>query len=81
MKLVDSQGKELPMPSAYDEFSEKAHRNYTGGTKQESQNRKILQDAMEKQGFKGLSTEWWHFDDQAAKTYPILDLPFEAVAG
>ncbi len=79
LTLVDSNGRELPMPSAYDEFSERAHRDYAGGTADESENRRVLQEAMEKEGFVGLSTEWWHFDDKDAKMYPVLDLPFDSV--
>jgi zinc D-Ala-D-Ala dipeptidase len=78
--LVDKEGKELAMPSAYDEFSERAHRNYAGGTDQERANRKTLEDAMQKEGFRGLQSEWWHFDDLEAKNYPVLDLPFSSVA-
>ncbi len=78
--LVDKEGKELPMPSAYDEFSERAHRDYSGGTDEERKNRQILQEAMEKEGFHGLTTEWWHFDDEDAKTYPVLDLSFSEVS-
>ena len=77
--LTDEDGKELEMPSAYDEFSERAHRDYTGGTEEERGNRKILEDAMQTEGFHGITTEWWHFDDVDAKTYPVLDLPFSSV--
>ena len=77
--LVDKEGKELSMPSAYDEFSEKAHAGYAGGTEAERQNRQTLKDAMEAEGFKGISTEWWHFDDIDAKNYPVLDLPLSSV--
>src|SRR3989338_10154916 len=63
LTLVDTDGKELSMPSAYDEFSERAHRDYAGGAEEERQNRKILEDEMSKEGFRGISTEWWHFDD------------------
>ncbi len=77
--LVDSERQELPMPSVYDEFSERAHRNFSGGTEEERNNRATLQEAMEKEGFVGLKTEWWHFDDKDAKSYPILDLPFSGV--
>ncbi len=78
--LVDVDGNELAMPSAYDEFTERAHRNYAGGTEIERKNRQILQDAMEKEGFVGLKTEWWHFDDKDAKSYPVLDLSFADVS-
>jgi D-alanyl-D-alanine dipeptidase len=80
LTLVDIvTGKELPMPSAYDEFSERAHRDYAGGTAQERRNRALLGEAMAKEGFKGLATEWWHFDDADAKKYPVLDLSFDEV--
>ncbi len=78
--LVDADGNELAMPSAYDEFTERAHRNYAGGTDIERKNRQILQDAMEKEGFVGLKSEWWHFDDKDAKSYPVLDLSFADVS-
>lgn len=80
LTLVDRSGAELPMPSAFDEFSERAHRDYSGGTDAERKNRARLEQAMVREGFKGLSTEWWHFDDPDAKTYPVLDLPFSSVA-
>ena len=67
------------MPSAYDEFSERAHADYPGGTEEERLNRKTLREVMESEGFKGISTEWWHFDDKDAKNYPVLDLPFSSV--
>ena len=73
--LVDKNGRELPMPSAYDEFSERAHRDYAGGTPEQTQNRAILEQAMQSGGFHGISTEWWHFDDTDAKNYPVLDFP------
>lgn len=78
--LVDAGGRELPMPSAYDEFTERAHRDYAGGSEEERRNRRILQEAMHQHGFKGLRSEWWHFDYKDAKSYPVLDLPFDAVA-
>lgn len=77
--LVDPEGKELAMPSPYDEFSERAHRDHMGGSKAALKNREILQKAMEHDGFHGISTEWWHFDDVDCKKYPILDLPISSI--
>lgn len=79
LTLVDATGRELPMPSAYDEFTERAHRDYAGGTAEERQNRQTLQSAMEKEGFHGISTEWWHFDWKDAKNFQVLDLSFSSV--
>ncbi|MCG3175132.1 MAG: D-alanyl-D-alanine dipeptidase [Candidatus Omnitrophica bacterium] len=79
LTLVDADGRELPMPSAYDEFTERAHRDYAGGSEEERHNRWILEEVMERNGFKGLRSEWWHFDYRDAKSYPVLDVPLEAV--
>ena len=79
LTLVDLRGRELPMPSGYDEFSERAHRDYRGGSEEERKNRQTLEDAMLKEGFHGISTEWWHFDYKNAKDYPVLDLPFSEI--
>lgn len=79
LTLVDAQGQEMPMPSEYDEFSERAYRDYKKADKVAIKNRQMLEDVMAREGFIGLKTEWWHFDDAEAKKYPVLDLPFESV--
>jgi D-alanyl-D-alanine dipeptidase len=70
-------GKEVKMPSGYDEMTERAYANFTGGTPEERTRRQLLKQAMEKQGFTVNPTEWWHFDYQDWKQYPILNLKFE----
>lgn len=77
--LVDLEGNELPMPSVYDEFTERSHVDYMGGGAQARENRRTLQAAMREQGFRALETEWWHFDDPEAQRYRILDVPFEEI--
>jgi D-alanyl-D-alanine dipeptidase len=69
-----SDKKELAMPSGYDEFTEKAHRSYMGGSAEAIQNRRLLERVMQEHGFVGLSTEWWHFDDVNWKNYELLDI-------
>lgn len=78
--LVDLRGRELVMPTRYDEFSERAHRTYQGGAAKQRQHREILQEAMLAEGFTGLMSEWWHFDFQDPRRFPILDIPFEQLA-
>ena len=68
------------MPSAYDEFSERAHRDYMKASPSEIENRSTLEAAMTAEGFHGISTEWWHFDFKDAKKLPVLDLSFDQVA-
>src|ERR1700691_3609602 len=44
-------GKEVDMPSGYDEMTERAYADYSGGTDQQRALRTLLRQAMEKQGF------------------------------
>ena len=44
-------GKEVKMPSGYDEMTKRAYANYAGGTPEERARRALLRHAMEKQGF------------------------------
>jgi D-alanyl-D-alanine dipeptidase len=69
-------GLELPMPSAYDDFSNHASPSYPGGTEEERANRAMLRSAMEKEGFEVNSGEWWHFDYKGWNRYDVLDIPF-----
>jgi len=74
--LVDKNGNELEMPSVFDDFSEKAHRNYETMSPQAAKNCKLLETLMAKHGFKPLPHEWWHFDDVDWRQYDLLDIPF-----
>lgn len=73
--LVDSAGAELPMPTGYDDFSDKAHRGSPAAGPEASRNSLLLEQAMAAQGFIPLSTEWWHFDGPGWQAYEPLDLP------
>lgn len=78
LTLIESKtGQELEMPSGFDDFSAKAHREYETMPSVAARNCKLLETLMEKHGFVGLPTEWWHFDDQDWRAYPILDRSFE----
>lgn len=78
LTLVHSNG-EQPMPSEFDEFSERAALDYAGGSAEARQNREMLQQAMKKRGFVPLQTEWWHFDDPNWQRYPVMDVSFEQI--
>lgn len=73
-------GKLLPMPSEYDEFSEKAWPTYTGGTEEERANRDKLRGLMEAAGFTVNPNEWWHFDFNDWQSYAIYDISFAEAA-
>jgi D-alanyl-D-alanine dipeptidase len=74
-------GAEVEMPSGYDEMSERAAADFRGGSPPARQRRDLLRAAMEAEGFRVLTEEWWHFDYRDWKLYPILDVPFEELAG
>jgi zinc D-Ala-D-Ala dipeptidase len=69
-------GQEIEMPSAYDEFSERAYPTYKGGTAEQRKLRDLLRQAMEAEGFAVNEYEWWHFDYKDWPRYPILNLSF-----
>jgi zinc D-Ala-D-Ala dipeptidase len=68
-------GREIEMPSSYDEFSKRASPNYTGGTAEQRRWRDLLRSSMEAEGFKVDGREWWHFDYKDWKYYPVMDAP------
>jgi zinc D-Ala-D-Ala dipeptidase len=72
-------GREVPMPSAYDEMSPRAYPDYAEGPAEARAARDLLRAAMEREGFTVEPNEWWHFNYNAWKSYPILDIPFSAI--
>lgn len=67
--------EELVMPTAFDDFSTAAHRNYMKCSSEAIHNRALLEEAMTACGFIGLPTEWWHFNWHAAEKFALCDLP------
>jgi D-alanyl-D-alanine dipeptidase len=73
--LVDSSGRDVPMPTDFDSFTPAALLQYQGGNQMVRTNLKLLQKAMAHGGFYGLRTEWWHFCAPDWKKYqPVPDL-------
>ena len=68
-----SDGAELPMPTEFDNFTEKAHRDYMDLPRQVIKNRQLLENVMTQYGFVGLWSEWWHFDIEGWKNFPPLE--------
>ena len=78
--LVQSKtGKELEMPTEFDDFTPLAWRNCDTVPKIAQHNRKLLDVVMTKYGFIGLPHEWWHFDYKGWEKYPSLDINFDEV--
>jgi D-alanyl-D-alanine dipeptidase len=70
-------GRELLMPTGYDDFSIRANSFYKQVPAKATKNRKLLQRVMIKHGFDLYPAEWWHFDFRNWRDYPLLNVPFE----
>jgi D-alanyl-D-alanine dipeptidase len=70
--IVNQAGEAVLLPTAYDDFTEAAHREKALAGERGIEARQ-LEAAMTDAGFVGLSTEWWHFD--APEQYPLSDEP------
>ncbi len=73
--LVDAKGRELQMPTGFDDFTERAHRGAAGIPARAASNSLKLERAMARHGFIPYPYEWWHFDLQGWERHPPLDVP------
>jgi zinc D-Ala-D-Ala dipeptidase len=67
--ILDEHGRELDMGTGFDDLTELSHPRLEEGflatgqlTEQQLANRRLLREAMIDAGFRGINTEWWHFD-------------------
>jgi D-alanyl-D-alanine dipeptidase len=74
-----SDGAAVEMPSTFDDFSTRAHRDFMGASRMPLANRARLARYMEAEQFEGRWDEWWHFDYRDWAKHPVLDVAFEAV--
>lgn len=72
-------GSAVSMPSLYDEATERAYANYSGGTAAQRRARDLLRRHMEAEGFTVYEFEWWHFDYRDWKAYAIQNVRFEDI--
>jgi D-alanyl-D-alanine dipeptidase len=70
-------GLEVSMPSGYDDFTERAHPDFTGGTPEQRAARDLLRRVMEAEGFTVYENEWWHFDHRDWTSYRIGNTMFK----
>ncbi len=82
--VLDEAGKELDMGTAFDALVEKSHPKQEAQfladgslTQEQFDNRQILRQAMFGGGFRGINSEWWHFNfgdpDVVRQTYLRID--------
>ena len=78
--LVDRLGNELRMPTAFDAFTLKAHRNSPGWSDEERRNSLKLEAVMTRNGFLPFAFEWWHYDFRGWEKYPVWNVTFNELA-
>ena len=67
----------IPIVAGYDEFSARSFPAYPGSTSRQRWHRQLLRKTMPAAGFEIYEYEWWHFDYQDWKQYPIPNKTFE----
>jgi D-alanyl-D-alanine dipeptidase len=75
--LETNSGKELEMPTPFDDFTVKASQSYQNLPDRVLQNRKLLRDIMVRHGFEALESEWWHYDFRGWRNFKIMDIAFD----
>lgn len=77
--VMQSSGKEILMPTLFDDFSERSHAQFNNLPEEIISNREFLFNMMSHFGFTHLETEWWHFDFNGWEKYPLMDLTFSTI--
>lgn len=72
LTLVDREGEELEMPTAFDTFSPRSHQWHQESLVQQRANRALLRTVLREVGLEPLETEWWHYQLPNARDYPVL---------
>lgn len=62
--LTDMDGNDVPMPSEFDDFTERARLDCPHTTGEARKNGEFLRDIMVAAGFTPYEGEWWHFYDR-----------------
>jgi zinc D-Ala-D-Ala dipeptidase len=78
LTLIDLEtGRELPMPTPYDDFTPRAHHDFADLPVEVVANRARLRDVMTNHGFDPLPSEWWHYDLRGWERYELMDVPLD----
>lgn len=74
LTLVDASGAELEMPTAHDDFSDRARADAPASAAAAA-HRATLRKAMEAEGFAIARSEWWHFNAAGSRAWPLVEAP------
>ena len=70
----DFNGNPLPMPTDFDNFTQRAHMDFYNLPANILARRETLKKIMTAAGFTYTRTEWWHFDKIGWKNKPLLNI-------
>ncbi len=77
--LVDERGHEVTMPTDFDSFTFEAMLHHHGPNETINHRLWLLRAAMNRGGFYGLKTEWWHYIAKNWEEFgPIPEVKFSA---
>lgn len=80
LTLIDLRtGAELPMPTAYDDFTPRARHDFQDLSPDVVANRARLREVMTRHGFDPLPSEWWHYDFRGWQRFELMDVPLTAL--
>lgn len=75
LTLTDQDGKDIEMPTPFDDFTGAAKRSEKSSwTPAAQKNYDILNGTMQKAGFVGYENEWWDFRDSDADQFGPLEV-------
>lgn len=69
--LTDLDGRGVPMPTEFDDFSPSASRALPNASPEAAANSRLMERIMLEVGFRPYSAEWWHFTD--TDEYPVFN--------
>lgn len=73
LTLIDAQGRELDMGTAFDAMTPLSHHGRTDVPLEAQRNRLLLLGLMTAAGFEFYANEWWHYQLAGARDYAVVD--------
>lgn len=77
LTLLDKNGNELDMGTAFDFFGEASAHAYQDISDETKKNRQILKSVMERHGFQSIKSEWWHYQLPVTPQDKVADFVWE----
>ncbi len=79
MSLIDSEGKEIEMPTPMHTFTDASARNSAAMSDTARANMEYMTNVMVSVGFTYINSEWWHFQCVNTKNYLPTDHPIDEI--